>query len=163
MDYVQTLLLAQAGMAAQLGGETELVLLERMLSRKRTEEQTLTEEAIRESGAGNPAGVQEDGGQTALQERENAPEALLARLRDLTQTSERAESRSIRMQEEVLRNTQQAQSVSVSQTAHSGFGGGAAGDFMQQMALSGIAGRQTQRSMGEISRYFERDARRYGG
>lgn len=163
MDYVQTLLLAQAGMAAQMGGKTELVLLERMLSRKRTEEQTQREVDVGEGGAENSAGTQQDGRQAALQERENAPEALLARLRDLTQTSERAESGLLRGQEAQLRSAQQAQSVRVSQTAHSGFGGGAAGDFMQQMVLSGIAGRQTQRSMGEISRYFERDARRYGG
>lgn len=163
MDYVQTLLLAQAGMAAQMGGKTELVLLERMLSRKRTEEQTQREMDVGEGGAENSAGTQQDGGQAVLQERENAPEALLARLRDLTQTSERAESRLLRGQEAQLRSAQQAQSARVSQTAHNGFGGGAAGDFMQQMVLSGIAGRQTQRSMGEISRYFERDARRYGG
>lgn len=163
MDYVQRLLLAQAGMAAQMGGETELVLLERMLSRKRTEEQTQREADIGDGSAESVSGTQQSGGQAALQEHENAPEALLARLRDLTQTSERAESRLVRGQEAQLRSAQQAQSVSISQTAHSGFGGGAAGDFMQQMALSGFAGRQTQRSMGEISRYFERDARRYGG
>ena len=89
MDYVQTLLLAQAGMAAQMGGKTELVLLERMLSRKRTEEQTQREMAVGEGGAESTFETQQDGRQAALQERENAPEALLTRLRDLPQTSER--------------------------------------------------------------------------
>ena len=39
------------------------------------------------------------------------------------------------------------------------------GNLLTHIAASadGIAGAQTERSMAEISRFFERDARRYGG
>ena len=41
--------------------------------------------------------------------------------------------------------------------------GGAVTQSWTQLRTAGIAGAQTERSMAEISRFFERDARRYGG
>ena len=46
---------------------------------------------------------------------------------------------------------------------HSRFEGGLCADFSQSLETQGVSGAQTQRSMREISRFFERDARRYGG
>ena len=40
--------------------------------------------------------------------------------------------------------------------------GGVMGSSRQTMAVAGIASEPSQRSMREISRFFERDARRYG-
>ena len=40
--------------------------------------------------------------------------------------------------------------------------GGMMGSYRQRMEVAGIASSPSQRSMQEISRFFERDARRYG-
>ena len=47
--------------------------------------------------------------------------------------------------------------------AAAGGQGGVRTSVSAQMQVTGLAGAQTAWSMAEISRFFERDARRYGG
>ena len=65
--------------------------------------------------------------------------------------------------ERQLRTLQQMQSVQPSAQAGSAFSGGLIGRLTQTLETEGVSSIQAQRSMGEISRFFERDARRYGG
>ena len=65
--------------------------------------------------------------------------------------------------EQALEGAQQTQGVQPSVMRHSRFEGGLCADFSQSLETQGVSGAQTQRSMREISRFFERDARRYGG
>ncbi len=53
--------------------------------------------------------------------------------------------------------------VQPSAQAGSAFSGGLIGRLTQTLETEGVSSIQAQRSMGEISRFFERDARRYGG
>ena len=62
-----------------------------------------------------------------------------------------------------LRRLEDAQSVQPSAQAGSAFSGGLIGRLTQTLETEGVSSIQAQRSMGEISRFFERDARRYGG
>lgn len=160
MDYVQELLLAQAEMAAQLGGQTQMRLRRDIWVRRRAktaEEAQDTDESGREDA--------ENSAQTLREAQEERPEQELERtLSALEQTAARAAGLAAQRQERVLRQTQQAQSVSVPLSAASSRGGGGVmGEFSKTLETSGIAGRQTAYAMSEISRFFERDARRYGG
>lgn len=159
MDYVQELLLAQAELAAQLGGQTQLRLRQDIWVRRR---EKATEEAQDTGESGREDSL--NAAQALRETEEERPEQELERtLSALEQTAARAAGLAAQRQERVLRQTQQAQSVSVPLSAASGRGGGVMGEFSKTLETSGIAGRQTAYAMSEISRFFERDARRYGG
>lgn len=159
MDYVQELLLAQAEMAAQLGGQTQMRLRRDIWVRRRAKTAEEAQDAD-ESGREDA----ENSVQTLREAQEERPEQELERtLSALEQTAARAAGLAAQRQERVLRQTQQAQSVSVPLSAANGRGGGVMGEFSKTLEASGIAGRQTAYAMSEISRFFERDARRYGG
>lgn len=159
MDYVQEMLLAQAELAAQLGGQTSLRLRQSIRIRRRQQEQRQKTE--QRDDTVNTA----DGSEAAVSAmHDDAPEEQLhAALRALEQSTARASSLAAQRQERLLRQTQQTQSISVPLSTPSRWGGGVVGELSQTMEASGLAGRQTRYAMSEISRFFERDARRYGG
>lgn len=95
---------------------------------------------------------------------ERGAAALLQELLRLEQTGARASLRAAQLRsEQALESAQQTQGVQPSVMRHSRFEGGLCADFSQSLETQGVSGAQTQRSMREISRFFERDARRYGG
>lgn len=161
MDYVQEMLLAQAELAAQLGGQTSLRLRQSIRIRRRQQEPEQTQKTEQRHDTVNTA----DGSEAAVSAlHDDAPEEQLhAALRALEQSTARASSLAAQRQERLLRQTQQTQSVSVPLSTPSRWGGGVVGELSQTMEASGLAGRQTRYAMSEISRFFERDARRYGG
>lgn len=66
------------------------------------------------------------------------------------------------LSEQRLRQTIRTQSVDPTRRSPENTTGGLTGSYRQTLVSSGIAGAPTERSMLEISRFFERDARRYG-
>lgn len=61
-----------------------------------------------------------------------------------------------------LRRTRESQSVLLTARTPQNAPGGLTGAYEQTLSVAGPAAAPTQQSMEEISRYFERDARRYG-
>ena len=57
---------------------------------------------------------------------------------------------------------QERQTVYLTKQTPDNAEGGLLGSYRQTMTVAGIASGPSQRSMQEISRFFERDARRYG-
>ena len=64
--------------------------------------------------------------------------------------------------ERELRRTRESQSVLLSARTPQNTPAGLTGAYEQTLSVAGLAAAPTQRSMAEISRFFERDARRYG-
>ena len=96
--------------------------------------------------------------------RKRARSARRSMVLRLEQTGARASLRAAQLRsEQALEGAQQTQGVQPSVMRHSRFEGGLCADFSQSLETQGVSGAQTQRSMREISRFFERDARRYGG
>ena len=147
MGYVDELLSAHAALAAELEAEPEEALA-RHAARRRG--QTREEQEKPENDArGVPAEEAPETG--AERTEEHGAAALLQELLRLEQTSARASLRAAQLRsEQALEGAQQTQGVQPSVMRHS-------------LETQGVSGAQTQRSMREISRFFERDARRYGG
>lgn len=160
MGYVDELLSAHAALAAELEAEPEEALA-RHAARRRG--QTREEQEKPENDArGVPAEETPETGAERTEERGAA--ALLQELLWLEQTGARASLRAAQLRsEQALEGAQQTQGVQPSVMRHSRFEGGLCADFSQSLETQGVSGAQTQRSMREISRFFERDARRYGG
>ena len=162
MDYVQALLLEQAEMAESLGTQTEMALRELLLARRRREARDGAENPEQTGGAAGQAAEEADGG-VMRRETEQPQQTLWRRMEDAAAAASRAAAMAEERRQAQTWQTQRGQSVSVPQETGSRFSGGVTGELTRRLETSGIAGRQTQRSMAEISRYFERDARRYGG
>ena len=102
------------------------------------------------------------GGAQAREEQGAA--ALLQEMLRFEECGTRASLRAVQLQSaRVLQTAQETQSVQPSMMRHSRYEAGLGGSFSQMLETEGMSGMQTQRSMCEISRFFERDARRYGG
>ena len=160
MGYVDELLSAHAALAAELEAEPEEALA-RHAARRRgqtREAQEKPENDVR----GVPAEEAPETGAERTEERGAA--ALLQEMLRLAQTGARASLRAVQLQSErALQSVQETQGVQPSAMRHSRYEGGLGGGFLQTLESEGVSGMQTQRSMREISRFFERDARRYGG
>lgn len=160
MGYVDELLSAHAALAAELEAEPEEALA-RHAARRRgqtREAQEKPENDVR----GVPAEEAPETGAERTEERGAA--ALLQEMLRLAQTGARASLRAVQLQSErALQSAQETQGVQPSAMRHSRYEGGLGGGFLQTLESEGVSGMQTQRSMREISRFFERDARRYGG
>lgn len=162
MDYLEALLQAQAQIAAQLEAEPDAALRQYAVRRKtRTEENA---EGTGETARGY-GDAKENGAAAASETAENdGAAALLRELARLDAIQARAAGITMRMESErQMQQAQQSQSVQPSQMRPGRYEGGLNGRTVQTLESTGLAGAQTQWTMGEISRYFERDARRYGG
>lgn len=97
-------------------------------------------------------------------DKSDGAEPLLRELRRLEAAQMRAALVSAQAEEErQMQTLRQIQSVQPSVQVGSAFSGGLIGRLTQTLETEGVSSIQAQRSMGEISRFFERDARRYGG
>lgn len=164
MGYVDELLSRQIRLAEQLEAEPEEQAARQIMPRtaQRKAEEPEKEPAARRSGAEEATernAAQEDGENAA-----GSREALRA-LSELQAARARAAllAAAQTQSEQLLRAAQQTQGVTPSQTVYSRYDGGMAAEPVRAMQLAGTASVQTQWSMQEISRFFERDARRYGG
>ena len=164
MGYVDELLSAHMALAAEL--EAEPAAMPSLQGAVRRRVRGDREQTVTESGAAGTAGEErreavEAGGQT---QEERGAAALLQQMRRLEEARARASLRAAQMQSiQTLQQAQQTQGVQPSAMRHSRYEGGLGADFLQTLETAGVSGVQTQRSMQEISRFFERDARRYGG
>ena len=150
--YVDALLRRQLAMSRAVAEEnaelTELLILDEPPQKGQAEEEG--GEAGGGSGSVSPLEAQTPAAEllselSAMQERRG-------RIALLRQT----------LSEQRQRQTMQLLSVDPMQRRPENTTGGLTGSYRQTLVSDGIAGAPTERSMLEISRYFERDARRYG-
>ena len=151
MEYIERVLLRHTALAAAIEDARAPEAVDAM------------PEAVVTGGSAVSAGAEEaspdaarelaDGGGT-----EHSPLAALAEeLRDYAAARQAAEA--------VRQRAARFETVRASGEAGAAAGGqgGVRTLSAEQMQVTGLAGAQTAWSMAEISRFFERDARRYGG
>ena len=165
-EYMKRLLLVQKELAAQFDAAPqpelrEVTLPEEMFWQEDGQE-TAREEKKREqskTAAASAQSAREETAEARLQalSRQNLQaETLAARLeakRDLDRTRELERAMTALFERQTVRLTEKTADAD---------SGGLIGSARSQMELAGIASSPSQRSMMEISRFFERDARRYG-
>lgn len=166
VEYVMRLLRAQERIAAQFDPARQPEL----------REASLPEAAVRQDDAQQGAEEEKTRTQNAAAEirTEELTEASVEdRLREASRQAMRVEGLSEQRaaREQVIRTREleramtalfERQTVRVTEKTADAEGGGLIGSARSKMELAGIASSPSQRSMMEISRFFERDARRYG-
>lgn len=166
VEYVMRLLRAQEQLAAQFDPARQ----------PEVRETSLPEAAVRQIDAQEDA--EEKKGRTAnavvdVQTQALAEASVEDKLREASRQAMRAEGLSAQKtaQEQVMRTREleramtqlfERQTVRLTEKTADEEGGGLIGSARSNMELAGIASSPSQRSMMEISRFFERDARRYG-
>ena len=109
----------------------------------------------------NPA-CSEENAQKAMQAlREMARQTMRLESMQL-QKSAQAQLEQTRRLEAAMTELTQRQRVDITSRTPDSAAGGMMGSCRRRMEVAGIASGPSQRSMQEISRFFERDARRYG-
>ena len=165
LEYVRKLLLAQAKLAAQFEPQAqqpeirEYVLTaqarekEEMQDGARRKQQRMRREEEAQS-AGAEAGVEE-------QLRELSRQTRRMESLGMQRTAQEGPMQTRRLEREMTA-LQERQSVNLMARTPESAEGGLMGSRRQTMAFAGVVSRPSQQSMQEISRFFERDARRYG-
>lgn len=164
MNYIDALLERQAALAMQLAssGETSLSLAQAAAVF------TAPQRAEAADGDGAPDGTDLHDAAGAHEARAQAVEiaggaqALLEAFATLAgQNAQAAVLRQETTERETAR-TRERQSVLLSARTPQNSPAGLTGRYEQLLSVAGPAAAPTQKSMAEISRFFERDARRYG-
>ena len=166
LEYVRRLLLAQTRLAAQFDTAPQPEIREVTLQMEKKEQNSPEEDAPgREK---RPGGRQTDteikaaeiwSAEQAL--REMARQTLRLESMQL-QKSAQAQMEQTRRLEAAMTELTQRQRVDITSRTPDSAAGGMMGSCRRRMEFAGIASGPSQRSMQEISRFFERDARRYG-
>ena len=166
LEYVERLLLAQTRLAAQFESAPQPEIREVSLRAEKKDAQEPEE---------NSAGVKKKQHLTQQEwHKARLPEGSAEdRLWEMTRQTMRMQS--IRMQKTAQEETertkrmeramtalQQRQTTDLPAKTPDAADGGMTGSYRKMMEVAGIASSPSQRSMQEISRFFERDARRYG-
>ena len=162
MKYVDELLRMQEALARELtqepDGAQRQLRLRRNIRRRADEPEA---EDVRETSNGAEAAAQ--AAPTAVEgETDRGAQALWEELVRMDAAARRIERRTAqggRSERSFAQEASGAAARSASGTAD----GGAAWLGLPAAGLSEAAQARAERSMGEISRFFERDARRYGG
>lgn len=144
--------------------------VETLLRRQREMSRSLLQEDAQDvevhtvgGGTGEPeetAALRQE--QAAARSEDGAQTVLLERLEELERGSGGVQVLRQRILQEKLEKTQVLQRESLMERRPENTSGGHTGSYSRMLQADGIAGSPTQRSMQEISRYFERDSRRYG-
>ena len=166
LEYVRRLLLAQTRLAAQFDTAPQPEIREIALRAER--ETGDAQEQNTQSREKRPglmqAGAEMDGTETWSAEqalREMTRQTLRLESMQL-QKSAQAQLEQTRKMEAAMTELTQRQRVDITSRTPDSAEDGVVGSYRQQMEVAGIASSPSQRSMQEISRFFERDARRYG-
>ena len=166
LEYVRRLLLAQTRLAAQFDTAPqpeirEVTLREAHEARDGKEEDAQSWEKRQ--------GLTQAGTEIGAAESWSAEQALREMARQTMRLESMQMERSAQAQLEQTRRLEAAmtelnrrQSVDITSKTPDSAEGGLMGSYRQRMEFAGIASSPSQRSMQEISRFFERDARRYG-
>ena len=166
LEYVRRLLLAQTRLAAQFDTAPQPEIREVTLQMEKKEQNSPEEDA---PGQEKRPGLMQTGAEMDGTETWSAEQAL----REMTRQTMRLESMQLqksaqaqleqtRKMEAAMTELTQRQRVDITARTPDSAEGGVVGSYRQQMEFAGIASGPSQRSMQEISRFFERDARRYG-
>ena len=166
LEYVRRLLLAQTRLATQFDTAPQPEIREVTLQMEKKEQNSPEEDAPgQEKRPGlMQTGAEMDGTETWSAEqalREMARQTLRLESMQL-QKSAQAQLEQTRKMEAAMTELTQRQRVDITARTPDSAEGGVVGSYRQQMEFAGIASGPSQRSMQEISRFFERDARRYG-
>ena len=166
LEYVRRLLLMQTKLAAQFdAGQTPEI-----------RETALHAEAVQAADAQTDetaAKTQRRDASEPAQTAQAQEQTVEDKLRELTRQTMRMESLQMqktaqkeqeqtRRLEAAMTALQERQTVHLTKQTPENAEGGLLGSYRQTMTVAGIASGPSQRSMQEISRFFERDARRYG-
>lgn len=159
--YVEKLLQLQKQQADELIGQQgmELPQYSLQLKKLRQEEETFEEnvsqpdlqQTAQKTGKEELSGQEDVQDAAALLEKLDLMQAANEGVQMQTQTEAAAIMQSLAAQQSVVLSRTQLLQEQVQ-----------AGSSTQMLFAGGIAARPTERSMQEISRFFERDARRYG-
>ena len=166
LEYVRRLLLAQTRLAAQFDTAPQPEIREVTLQMEKKEQNSPEEDApgqLKRPGL-MQTGAEMDGTETWSAEqalREMARQTLRLESMQL-QKSAQAQLEQTRKMEAAMTELTQRQRVDITARTPDSAEGGVVGSYRQKMEFAGIASGPSQRSMQEISRFFERDARRYG-
>ena len=166
LEYVRRLLLAQTRLAAQFDTAPQPEIREVTLQMEKKEQNSPEEDA---PGQEKRPGLMQTGAEMDGTETWSAEQAL----REMTRQTMRLESMQLqksaqaqleqtRKMEAAMTELTQRQRVDITARTPDSAEGGVVGSYRQKMEFAGIASSPSQRSMQEISRFFERDARRYG-
>ena len=164
LEYVRRLLLAQTRLAAQFDTAPQPEIREVTLRMEQTEQNSREDDAHgREKRMGEKqAGAEMDGAETWSAEhalREMTRQTMRLESMQL-QKSAQAQMEQTKRLEAAMTELTQRQSVDITSRTPDSAAGGMMGSYRQRMEFAGIASSPSQRSMQEISRFFERDARR---
>ena len=160
LEYVRRLLLAQTRLAAQFDTAPQPEIREIAL---RAERETGDAQEQNTQSREKRPGLMQAGAEMDGTETWSAEQAL----REMTRQTMRLESMQLQKSaqaqlEAAMTELTQRQRVDITSRTPDSAAGGMMGSYRQQMEVAGIASGPSQRSMQEISRFFERDARRYG-
>ena len=166
LEYVRRLLLAQTRLAAQFDTAPQPEIREIAL---RAERETGDAQEQNTQGREKRPGLMQTGAEMDGTETWSAEQALREMARQTMrlesmqlQKSAQAQLEQTRRLEAAMTELTQRQRVDITARTLDSTEGGVVGSYRQQMEFAGIASGPSQRSMQEISRFFERDARRYG-
>lgn len=166
LEYVRRLLLAQTRLAAQFDTAPQPEIREVTLQMEKKEQNSPEEDA---PGQEKRPGLMQTGAEMDGTETWSAEQALREMARQTMrlesmqlQKSAQAQLEQTRKMEAAMTELTQRQRVDITARTPDSAEGGVVGSYRQKMEFAGIASSPSQRSMQEISRFFERDARRYG-
>ena len=165
LEYVKRLLLAQTKLAAQFDSAPQPELREYMLPAEASG-QTAQIKEMPEQDTGQKV-KNEDAAMSGVREQA-VEDQLLALSRQTIQIEslrfrEAAQMQTAQTRELEQRMTMLQERQTVDLMARTPDGeSGMVGSWREKMEVAGIASAPSQKSMQEISRFFERDARRYG-
>ena len=166
LEYVRRLLLAQTRLAAQFDTAPQPEIREVTL---RAERETGDSQELSTQSREKRSGVTQAGTEIGAAESWSAEQALREMARQTMRLESMQMERSAQAQLEQTRRLEAAmteltrrQCVDITSRTPDSSEGGLMGSYRQRMEFAGIASSPSQRSMQEISRFFERDARRYG-
>ena len=166
LEYVRRLLLAQTRLAAQFDTAPQPEIREVTLQMEKKEQNSPEEDA---PGQEKRPGLMQTGAEMDGTETWSAEQALREMTRQTLrlesmqlQKSAQAQLEQTRKMEAAMTELTQRQRVDITARTPDSAEGGVVGSYRQKMEFAGIASSPSQRSMQEISRFFERDARRYG-
>ena len=166
LEYVRRLLLAQTRLAAQFDTAPQPEIREVTLQMEKKEQNSPEEDA---PGQEKRPGLMQTGAEMDGTETWSAEQALREMARQTMrlesmqqQKSAQAQMEQTRKMEAAMTELTQRQRVDITARTPDSAEGGVVGSYRQKMEFAGIASSPSQRSMQEISRFFERDARRYG-
>lgn len=165
VEYVMRLLRAQEQLAAQFDPARQPEVREASLPVAAVRQEDVREDEAEKKGQTKNAAEE----QTVNLQESSVEDTL----REASRQAMRVEGLSAQKtaQEQVMRTREleramtalfERQTVRLTERTADAEDGGLIGSARSKMELAGIASSPSQRSMMEISRYFERDARRYG-